>query len=124
MWARPAAEAYMSPFVRTALLLCATGCAAPVQAESLRCNGYTAAEGDSRLSVLRKCGEPVLRDNFCAPLYLGPTSQPVPDPWASFFVPCQQVEAWLYDRGPGNLTATVRFRSGVVQSIRYGQVPQ
>ena len=30
------------------------------------------------------------------------------------------IEEWLYDRGPGNLMATVRFRGGVVQSIRYG----
>lgn len=34
-------------------------------------------------------------------------------------VPCQEIEEWLYDRGPGNLVATVRFRAGVVQSITY-----
>jgi hypothetical protein len=39
-------------------------------------------------------------------------------------VPCQQIEEWLYERGPGQLTATVRFRAGVVQSIRYGRDPQ
>jgi hypothetical protein len=31
------------------------------------------------------------------------------------------VEEWLYDRGPGNLLAVVRIRSGVVQSIHYGR---
>ena len=30
----------------------------------------------------------------------------------------------VYDRGPGNLVATVRFRSGVVQSITYGRQPR
>jgi hypothetical protein len=34
------------------------------------------------------------------------------------------VEEWLYERGPGNLVATVRVRAGVVQSIRYGRVPR
>ena len=97
--------------------------ASPANAESLRCNGHSASEGDSRLSVLYKCGQPVLKDSYCAPVYYSQTLQPVPDPFASTFVPCQQVEEWLYERGPGQLTATVRFRSGVVQSIRYGRVP-
>jgi len=48
----------------------------------------------------------------------------VPEPFASVLVPCQQVEEWLYDRGPGNLMATVRFRFGRVQSIVYGRVPR
>ena len=48
---------------------------------------------------------------------------PVPEPFASAVVPCQQIEDWLYDRGTGNLLATVRFRWNVVQSITYGRVP-
>lgn len=93
-------------------------------AESLRCNGRSASEGDSRLSVLYKCGQPLLRDSYCAAVYYTQTLQPVPEPIAAIFVPCQQVEEWLYDRGPGNLMATVRFRAGVVQSIRYGREPR
>ena len=93
-------------------------------AESLRCNGSIAGEGDSRLTVLYKCGPPLLKDNYCAPAYYYPTLQPVPEPFASAFVPCLQVEEWLYERGPGNLTATVRFRFGVVQSITYGHPPR
>ena len=96
----------------------------PASAESLQCNGHIAAEGDSRLSVLYKCGQPLLKDSTCAPVYYSGTLQPVPEPFASVFVPCQQVEEWLYDRGPGNLMATVRFRWGVVQSITYGHDPR
>jgi hypothetical protein len=110
---------------RTGLLLSAAlalACGA-THAESLRCSAGIAAEGDSRLSVAYKCGQPVLQDTFCAPLYFGQTLNPVPEPFASVLVPCQQVEEWLYDRGPGNLMATVRFRSGKVQSIIYGRVP-
>ena len=96
-------------------------------AESLRCEGNSAAEGDSKLSVFYKCGQPILRDTYCAPVYspsYHQALQPVPEPLASALVPCQSVEEWLYDRGPGNLMATVRFRSGVVHSITYGRVPR
>ena len=98
--------------------------ALPAGAESLRCNGQIASEGDSRVSVLYKCGQPLLRDSFCAQVVYSQSLYPVPEPFASAYVPCQPVEEWLYERGPGELTATVRFRSGVVQSIRYGRVPQ
>lgn len=93
-------------------------------AESLRCNGYSTAEGDSKLSVLYKCGEPLLKDAFCAPLYSAQSPYPLPEPFAGAVLPCQLVEEWLYDRGPGNLMATVRFRAGQVLSIRYSRSPQ
>lgn len=107
-----------------AIATIAAGTAAPSHAESLRCNGQSAGEGDSRLSVLYKCGEPLLRDQYCAPAYYTQTLNPVPESIAGAFVPCFVVEEWLYDRGPGNLMATVRFRHGVVQSIRYGRSPR
>lgn len=93
-------------------------------AESLRCQGGIASEGDSRLSVAHKCGQPLLKDNYCAQVVYSSTWQPVPEPFASTFVPCQPVEEWLYDRGPGNLMATVRFRAGVVQSIVHARQPK
>lgn len=92
-------------------------------AESLRCNGQSVSEGDTRLALRYNCGEPLLADTYCAPVYYAPTFQPVPEPFASIVVPCQMVEEWLYDRGPGNLLAVVRIRSGVVQSIQYGRSP-
>lgn len=94
------------------------------QAESLRCSGGIAAEGDSRLSVAYKCGPPLLKDSFCAPVYSGLSPYPVPEPFASAIVPCQLVDEWLYDRGPGQLMATVRFHFGTVQSITYGLSPK
>jgi Protein of unknown function (DUF2845) len=98
--------------------------APPAQAETLRCSGGSAGEGDSRISVLYKCGQPLLKDSFCAPLYYGPDLQLVPEPWAGTVLPCQTIEEWLYERGPGNMTATLRFRAGVLQSIRYGRSPR
>jgi hypothetical protein len=97
---------------------------APAQAESLRCSGGIVAEGDSRLSVAYKCGEPLLKDSFCAAVYYRSSLQPVPDLVANAYVPCQPIDEWLYDRGPGNLMATVRFRAGTVQSISSSRVPR
>lgn len=92
-------------------------------ADTLRCTGGIAAEGDSRVALVYKCGEPVLRDAFCAPLYYKGSRHPVPDPIASQVAPCINVEEWVYERGPGNLLATVRLRSGKVMSITYGRAP-
>jgi hypothetical protein len=66
----------------------------------------------------------VLKDSYCASVYFNQTLQPVPEPFASAYVPCQATDEWLYDRGPGNMMATVRLRAGVVQSIHYGRVPR
>ena len=110
----------------TLAFLCLAAAALPgaALAESLRCNGQSTQVGDSRLSVLHKCGEPLLRDAYCAPVYHVPSYQLAPPHLLGTVVPCQPVEEWLYDRGPGNLMATVRFQSGVVHSIRYGRQPQ
>ena len=94
------------------------------QAESLRCPGGIVAEGDSRLSVIYKCGPPQLADSFCAPVFYGLWPTPVPEPFTSTIVPCQPTEQWLYERGPGNLIATVTLRAGKVRSISYGRTPQ
>jgi len=114
----------MNALLRVCLAATVAAHATTAYAESLRCSGMSATEGDSRLSVLYKCGQPLLADNLCATVYYAQTLTTVPEPFASLYVPCQQIEEWLYDRGPGNLMAVVRFRSGVVQSIRYGRVPQ
>jgi uncharacterized protein DUF2845 len=104
-----------------ALLFAVCGSA---HAESLRCGNGTADEGDSRIAVAYKCGQPLLADTYCAQVYYSQSLNPVPEPFGSLYVPCQPIEEWLYDRGPGNLMATVRFRSGRVQSIVYGRVPR
>jgi len=114
----------MHALLRSGLLAMFLAHGSFVAAENLRCNGSIASEGDSRLSVLYKCGQPMFTDSFCAPVYLWGTPQPVPAPLVPLGVPCQAVEEWLYDRGPGNLMATVRFRDGRVQSIRYSAQPQ
>lgn len=105
-----------------AIVIATLNCSA--HAESLRCNGRSTNVGDSRLSVLRICGEPTLKDSYCAPVYVGPNLQLVPQPFAGSALPCLQIDEWLYERGPGQLSATVRFQYGIVQSITYSQPPQ
>jgi hypothetical protein len=64
----------------TAIVIATLNCSA--HAESLRCNGHSTNVGDSRLTVLRICGEPTLKDSYCAPVYVGPNLQLVPQPFA------------------------------------------
>lgn len=111
----------MNVILRATLVLFAVS-ATPAQAESLRCDGAIASEGDSKLSVLYKCGQPLLADSFCAPVYYPGSVSPVPLGLTG--VPCQIVEQWLYYRGSGNLLATIRFRDGRVYSIQYGRMPE
>ena len=111
---------------RTFLFAAAVAAALPIasRAESLRCQNGIAAEGDSRLAVVYKCGEPKLRDNYCAPVYYSGSVNLVPDPFAGAYVPCVYTEEWLYERGPGEFLAVVRIRGGKVQSITYGREPR
>lgn len=98
--------------------------AGPARAESLRCNGTSTGEGETRLALLYKCGPPLLAQTSCAPVYYAPTLQPVPPAFIGTVVPCQPIEDWVYERGPGELVATVRLRGGLIESIRYGRAPQ
>ena len=111
---------------RRYLLAAAFACLLPCSAfaESLRCENGIAAEGDSRLAVAYKCGQPASRDSYCAAVYYSGSFYTVPEPIASSFVPCLYTEEWLYERGPGRLVAVVRMRGGKVQSISYGRQPQ
>ena len=124
LWHRVAPSGAKVASVKSLVRIClAAGVLAlclPAHSETPRCNGHIVEPGDSRLSVRYQCGEPLLQDSHCAPVYYAPGFQRVPEPFASAVVPCLVVDEWLYDRGPGNLAATVRFRAGVVQSITYG----
>lgn len=93
--------------------------ASAASAESLRCNGEIASTGDSKISVMQKCGEPMLKDSFCKPVMAAVPWSPYPVVLPPHIAPCEMVDEWMYDRGPGNLLATVRFQRGVVDSIRY-----
>lgn len=105
---------------------------ASAQAESLQCSGGSVGEGESLLNLSQRCGPPAAQASRCEPVVMPPqvpvAAQGGMPNWSQPIViynnapaPCVQIDEWLYDRGPGNLPATVRMRSGVVQSIHYGR---
>lgn len=92
-------------------------------AQSLGCNGYLVGVGDSRVSVLQKCGEPLDREPVCVqrlqPGWIvspnrggGPTAILTPQ--------CVPMEDWTYYRGPGSFLGIVRLYNGAVESVRDG----
>ena len=108
------------PLVHAIFGALALAAAPAAQAESLRCNGQIIEVGDPRLSVMQKCGEPLLKDSYCRAVEIMPPPG-ARTPWYAGDLPCRVVDEWLYDRGPGNLMATVRFESGRIQAIVYTQ---
>ena len=93
-------------------------------AQSLQCGGNLVGVGESRLSLLQKCGEPAFRETLCLPVR--PLERYVPGPGGSLVLvpvvpPCVPVEEWTYHRGAGNFLGIVRFGNGVVDSVRDGE---
>lgn len=87
---------------------------------SFRCKGDLVSVGDSQASALLKCGEPVVKGSFCkAPV--PQTAEPTPRS-GTVVVPsaCETVDEWTYNPGYGQLMTTLRFESGQLVAIRYG----
>lgn len=99
--------------------------AASVSAQSLRCKGDFAQVGNSKGTILQKCGEPVLKDSFCKPAPQTTTSTPaVPDAKGAVtnitINQCVNVEEWTYNPGYGQFMTMLQFEAGELKSIRYG----
>jgi len=93
-------------------------------AQSLRCGGQISGAGDSKSSVVQKCGDPMAVESVCVP-QAQPQSMIVTGAdgvLRQIFVPqqCVPVEDWTYYRGSGSFLTIVRFKNGVVESIRDG----
>jgi hypothetical protein len=108
------------------VVACAAGaiflsCATASHAQSLRCNGDLAGPGDTKGSVMNKCGKPALTDYFCKPM-----PQVWQQPGVNGAVPivnngvCERIDEWTYYPGSGQFVTTFRFENGVVTGIRYG----
>ena len=96
-------------------------------AQSLNCNGSLVSKGDSPVSLLRKCGEPIYRQPICLSLLqLGWVATPyqhgnvIPGPSPIFASQCVPMEEWTYDRGPGAFLGVVRIYNGTIESVRDG----
>ncbi|PIF17981.1 uncharacterized protein DUF2845 [Acidovorax delafieldii] len=107
--------------VATALALCTV---LPAQAsQSLRCNGSLVGKGDSPVTLLQKCGDPIYRQGVCVSmLQLGWVVTPYRpgSPAAVLANQCVPMEEWTYDRGPGTFLGVVRIYNGTIESVRDG----
>ena len=95
--------------------------ASPSQAQSMRCKNDLASVGEGKAAVLQKCGEPVHRESFCKPV--AQTQAPTPAPGGTTIVnvtPCETVDEWTYNPGRGQFMTTLRFESGRLAAISYG----
>lgn len=106
----------------SAVLLCAL-LAAPAQAQThtMRCKNDLAKTGDTKAAVLQKCGEPVHRDAHCKPPEKTAPDASRPRGPTVQVTPCEQVEEWTYNPGRGQFMTTLRFESGRLVSLSYGE---
>jgi hypothetical protein len=93
--------------------------AAAVDAQALRCNGDLAQVGDSKASVLQKCGVPFFSESFCKPASQINTPAPAGSPVVAILA-CEVVDEWSYNPGPGQFITILRFEAGVMTGLRYG----
>ena len=94
-------------------------------AQSLRCKGDLAQIGNSKGTILQKCGEPVLKDSFCKPVQETVAGAPVVSGNNTNVTnitvnSCVQVEEWTYNPGYGQFMTMLLFEGGSLKSIRYG----
>lgn len=83
-------------------------------AQSLKCGNDFTQLGMSKLDVLQKCGPPLTSDSFCKP------TDPARAPAQTAAAPCEKVEELLYNPGYGQFMTVLRFESGALREVRYG----
>ena len=90
--------------------------------QTFRCKNDLVSVGDSKASVLQKCGEPVVKDSFCKPVEAATTTSGSPKNATVVSVnACQPVDDWTYNPGRGQFMTSLKFESGKLTSITYGE---
>lgn len=111
----------MKPLPAAALLLSTGLLAAPAAAEgasTFRCGLDLLSLGESKAAAVQKCGRPVAKDSFCNPT-LGSTGT-APRRRIAPNSTCETVDEWTYNPGYGQFMTTLRFESGRLVAISYG----
>lgn len=88
------------------------------QAVGLRCGNDLVDVGDAKIDVLRKCGEPLLVDEWDEEELLPRGGERIgePRPRRAFV----RVEQWTYNFGPTRFVYVIIFKKGKVAEIRTG----
>lgn len=110
------------PFLSAAVVVAAfatTLAPGAAQAQSFRCKNDLASVGEGKAAVFQKCGEPVFKDSFCKPADAVRPAY-VASNAAVVVVACETVDEWTYNPGYGQFMTTLRFESGRLVAIRYG----
>jgi hypothetical protein len=81
--------------------------------EGMRCAGKLVVEGDSTVTVLQRCGEPITRDT-------AGLVHEAPGPASRSVVSDSPVEQWIYSQGKGSLLKIVLLRGGTIERIEDG----
>jgi hypothetical protein len=110
-----------SPVFTAILAIVAAGLplAGAAQTSTFRCQNDLVALGDAKSSVQLKCGQPVLRDSFCKP----GDKRVQPRDGNKVVINnsvCETVDEWTYNPGYGQFMTTLRFESGKLVAITYG----
>lgn len=86
-------------------------------AESLRCKGDIIDIGDTKIDVLRKCGEPEFKDTFCENT---PVRIRQSDNQFNIIERCENIDIWTYNPGKGQFWTNLYFSEGKLREMRYG----
>ena len=106
-----------------ALLIMAAMHAGDASAQSLNCGGVFFGVGDSKVSVLQKCGEPLYKEAICVSrpqLVWVPSNYPGAPAQQIVVQQCAPMEDWTYYRGQGHFMSIARFHNGTIESARDG----
>ncbi|VAW91383.1 hypothetical protein MNBD_GAMMA23-1059 [hydrothermal vent metagenome] len=86
-------------------------------ADSLNCKNNFAEIGDSKASVLFKCGTPMFKDSFFKSVKAKTSSSQAKN---TPTLQCETIDQWTYNPGPGQFLTTLQFERGLLVSIKYG----
>ena len=95
------------------LTLFCTGLLASQNALAFRCKGGLITEGDSKITVLKKCGEPSWKDRW--------SEETIEYPYTDIEHRNLQInERWIYNPGPTQFIRIINFKGSKVFSIETG----
>ena len=89
----------------------------PAFAGSLDCKNNFAEIGDSKASILFKCGEPMFKDSFFKSVKSKISANQAK---STPSLQCETIDLWTYNPGPGQFLTTLQFERGMLMSIKYG----
>jgi len=85
---------------------------------AFRCNKQVVDVGDNKLEVLRKCGEPTMKESG-GYIYTGASRTRLGRKvWRGTELP---VERWYYDRGRHKFMQVLTFIGGILDTIELGE---